>query len=148
MKIVLLHTQGNWGYCSSECPMEEGCQCIFPFKDYGRTYNACTLDTSSNGKPWCSVKVDDQGNHISGFWSACSLECPVEEGCPCHFPFKWKGIRHDACTMHDTPNGKPWCALEVNHRGEATESWAACSHECPFESKHYWLKSNKKCKLK
>ena len=133
MKIVLLHTQGNWGYCSSECPMEEGCQCIFPFTLYGIKHDACTLQETPNGKPWCSVKVDDQGNHLDGHWSACSSECPVEQGCQCHFPFKWNGIRHDACTVHDTPNGKPWCAIEVDDNGDATDAWAACSEDCPME---------------
>ena len=86
--------------------------------------------------------------HAQGNWGDCSSECPMEEGCPCIFPFKWNGIRHDACTMHDTPNGKPWCAIEVDDQGEATDAWAACSHECPFEKgKGHWLKESIKCEI-
>ena len=43
-------------------------RCKFPFKFLNRTYNACTrtLTEERNGKPWCSTKLDKDGNHIEG----------------------------------------------------------------------------------
>ena len=58
------HNQGNWGDCGSECLIDNTCKCIFPFHFKGKTYKACTMDeTPMKGMPWCSAKVDDQGNH-------------------------------------------------------------------------------------
>ena len=93
---------GKWSSCSSECPIEKGCQCVFPFKIGGITHHACTLHQSPNGEPWCSVEVDEKGEHIPGAWSACSSECPIEEGCQCAFPFLSDGdtAAHNACTLY------------------------------------------------
>ena len=53
--------------------------CIFPFKFDQVTYNSCTYKSASDGKPWCSTKVDKNGSHISkkGFWGHCSINCPI-----------------------------------------------------------------------
>ena len=61
-----------------------GMNCIFPFKYKGVTHNACTKhgieDTEYD--PWCSTKVDNNGDHIEGggYWGDCSEECPNENG--------------------------------------------------------------------
>ena len=124
-------------------------RCIFPFVFGEMTYNACTREVSPaiNGDPWCSTKVDDDGQHISrqGNWGRCSQACPVEEGCNCIFPFTYLGITHNACTMHDslwvTGNQIPWCSKMVDDQGHY---WATCSQECPFEIgiTHVILSSN------
>ena len=135
--------QGNWGECSSECPVEKGgCQCIFPFKFGGITHNACTLHRSQSGEPWCSLRVDDKGRHIPGSWAVCSSECPVEEGCQCVFPFlaPFPGsspftAAHNACTRYKSrqiSNGNPWCANKIDGQGRARD-WFACKQECPIE---------------
>ena len=124
---------GKWSSCSSECPIEKGCQCVFPFKIGGITHHACTLHQSPNGEPWCSVEVDEKGEHIPGAWSACSSECPIEEGCQCAFPFLSDGdtTAHNACTLYmskkvsnmtstllmsnKVSKGKPWWLVNRYH---------------------------------
>ena len=69
--------QGNWGRCSQACPVEEGCNCVFPFRYEGISHNACTYESTLNAS-WCSTKNDDQGNQIDGYWATCSQECPFE----------------------------------------------------------------------
>lgn len=57
--------------------------CQFPFTLRGKTYWACTYDLShiTGYKPWCSTKVDADGNHISGGrnWGICddAQNCPI-----------------------------------------------------------------------
>ena len=36
----------------------------------------------NNDKPWCSTKVNEDGEHVGkqGNWGDCGPECPVEEG--------------------------------------------------------------------
>ena len=57
--------------------------CQFPFTLRNKTYYACTFDYShiTGYKPWCSTKVDRNGNHISGGknWGVCddNRNCPI-----------------------------------------------------------------------
>ena len=56
--------------------------CIFPFVTTNfatfttRVYYDCNVN--QNG-PWCSTKVDENGNHITGRgnWGNCGSECPM-----------------------------------------------------------------------
>ena len=125
--------QGNWGECSSKCPIDKSCKCKFPFIWNGLTHNACTMH-SSPGEPWCSLKVDDKGQHVKGYGTVCSSECPVEEGCLCKFPFTFNGLTHNACTMHSSHSGKPWCSLKVDDKGQHVKGYGpTCSKGCPVE---------------
>ena len=56
--------------------------CVFPFDFRENTYYSCTTTAAKDGVPWCSIKVDNNGNHIGskGLWGHCSSECPVEPG--------------------------------------------------------------------
>ena len=57
--------------------------CIFPFKFKDKPHYACILNPSPENKPWCSTKVDDQGNHIGGQgnWGNCDgSKCPMPDG--------------------------------------------------------------------
>ena len=126
--------QGNWGECSSKCPIDKSCKCKFPFIVNGLTHNACTMHGSQMGKPWCSLKVDDKGQHVKGYGPTCSKGCPVEEGCRCVFPFVWASSAHSACTLDHSPNGVPWCAINVDDHGLVTH-WSNCNQECPLEEK-------------
>ena len=61
----------------------KGVSCVFPFSLRGKIYSSCTYDYShiTKYKPWCSTKVDQNGNHISagGNWGICadSINCPI-----------------------------------------------------------------------
>ena len=54
--------------------------CIFPFVYLGVTYHTCTDVNDPNSKPWCSTKVDDNGNHVSpgGYFGHCGQDCDQE----------------------------------------------------------------------
>merc|ERR1712106_117195 len=64
------------------CTTEEGTACQFPFTIGAKTYTSCTIDNDT--KPWCSTKVDGNGNHISSnsVWGYCTEDCPSDEGFP------------------------------------------------------------------
>ena len=50
--------------------------CIFPFKYYGVTFKSCTLSWSeSETEAWCSTKVDESGEYISGHEGYCEPAC-------------------------------------------------------------------------
>ena len=55
--------------------------CIFPFKYSGQTLTECTILRDPEDKPWCSTKVDDEGNHETsgGFWGHCGEECDLTQ---------------------------------------------------------------------
>ena len=55
------------GNCMTVAGPSSGVECIFPFIFSGITHTACTLHGALPGdKPWCSTKVDGNGNHIGG----------------------------------------------------------------------------------
>lgn len=61
--------------------------CVFPFKFEGKTYDGCTYHISKNGerdpKPWCSTKIDSNGEHVKSsrkggkHFGHCSKNCPM-----------------------------------------------------------------------
>ena len=63
-----------------------GSACAFPFRYQGKEYRGCTVADANDGKQWCSIKTDDNGNHIGGqgLWGHCptprSNSCPVDLG--------------------------------------------------------------------
>ena len=54
--------------------------CQLPFTYKGKTYSTCTYEESFDGRPWCSVKVDDMGHHVEneGNWGYCNDFCPID----------------------------------------------------------------------
>ena len=55
--------------------------CVFPFKYKEKEYSSCTYDDAVDGRPWCSVKIDDLGDHATGVsdqWGHCNAACSVE----------------------------------------------------------------------
>jgi hypothetical protein len=64
------------------CRTEAGKACQFPFSVASKIYTSCTMDYDT--KPWCSTKVDGDGNHISASdeWGYCTDDCPADEGFP------------------------------------------------------------------
>eukprot|EP00095_Tigriopus_kingsejongensis_P002459 maker-scaffold1402_size43054-snap-gene-0.7 protein:Tk02459 transcript:maker-scaffold1402_size43054-snap-gene-0.7-mRNA-1 annotation:"hemolymph proteinase 24" len=106
---VHLPGQGRWGHCDKElCPksfltkirsepsndrdQEGSCiavtednseeVCVFPFQYNGKVYNGCTAEGDPEGHPWCSLRTDEDGVHISGNWGHCTDNClgrdPIE----------------------------------------------------------------------
>ena len=73
----------QYPHISIECKPKEGPGsgglCIFPFKYHGTSQNGCIWEDAAPGKPWCSTKVDKQGNHVEneGNWGICGEECSI-----------------------------------------------------------------------
>ena len=64
-----------------------GQKCLFPFTLNNITYRSCTYDYSyiTFAKPWCSTKVDLDGNHVKGRNADGSRNwgiCDDRENCP------------------------------------------------------------------
>ena len=80
---------GRWGDCrlpgcpvlaAPPCTTVTNASCVFPFRYRGRSYHACTRDYSSNGQPWCAVRVDGAGRVVEGGWADCRGGCPLQGG--------------------------------------------------------------------
>jgi len=57
-------------------------QCIFPFalqSDPSFSYNECTSKHISDGRYWCSTKIDKNGIHEKGHWGYCSSNCSIPD---------------------------------------------------------------------
>ena len=54
-------------------------RCILPFKFNGVTHQKCPTDPEDKTKHWCSTKVDQNGQHISGIgaYGNCGPNCPL-----------------------------------------------------------------------
>ena len=73
-----VYIEGNWGVCSPECPVEDGCwatdrrNCAFPFEYEGRNYDKCTWDYAfigrRTGRAWCHTR-EEAGD--------CGEGCPI-----------------------------------------------------------------------
>ena len=50
----------------------------------------------------------------------------TEEGDPCIFPFKWKGVQYQNCTLAGDSE-KTWCSTANDDNGEVISgSWGDC----------------------
>lgn len=68
------------GVCTTISGPSEGLPCVFPFKFQEFTFEGCTTITDPEKRPWCSTKVDDAMNHITGegHWAHCDPStCPI-----------------------------------------------------------------------
>ncbi|XP_040574629.1 72 kDa type IV collagenase [Lepeophtheirus salmonis] len=72
-----------WEYCNSVCNVAatadpaachtlENQKCIFPFKYYGVTYNACT-GVDNGGTLWCATTLNSDGEAVG--WGNCKSSC-------------------------------------------------------------------------
>ena len=54
-------------------------RCVLPFKFNGVTHQKCPTDPEDKTKHWCSTKVDQNGQHISGIgaYGNCGPNCPL-----------------------------------------------------------------------
>ena len=102
-------------------------KCQFPFVFKNHTYYGCTKQDSSNGKAWCSTRINPTSNeHITGqeLFGDCDSSCPMNEyqviekasnlQKPCQFPFVFKKYTYHGCTKdYAGENGKAWCSTKV-----------------------------------
>ena len=57
-----------------------GVQCKFPFTHKGVIYNGCPTHPKDKNQRWCSIKIDEFGNHVpdeSDNYEICDKLCPV-----------------------------------------------------------------------
>merc|ERR1712165_379819 len=66
--------------CSTIGGPGQGKPCVFPFRFGGTLRSSCITDLDPEGKFWCSTRVDEGGNHVTGTgeWGHCSASCPRE----------------------------------------------------------------------
>ena len=85
--------KGNWGYCRDICletigqnclttedsPMKDQ-PCAFPFIYKGQKYFECTSVEDPDNRSWCSIKTDENENHVKGknTWGYCQENCHLE----------------------------------------------------------------------
>jgi len=65
---------------SGVCITEQGTECVFPFKARGTSFSTCTYEGGFT-KPWCSTKVDTNGDTVLGNWGDCPTNdpnCPID----------------------------------------------------------------------
>ena len=60
-------------YTTADSPTNPNQPCILPFKFNGRLIEECLVDR--DGEKWCSTKVDEFQEHVSGNWGYCSTSC-------------------------------------------------------------------------
>ena len=102
------------------CTTESGETCQFPFTIdiLNKTYTSCTVDNDEDwygmaGRPWCSTKVDADGNAILGIeaWGYCATDCPSDAGYPatgtgpaCQVQTTGKGFPESCAAQHAKTN--------------------------------------------
>merc|ERR1712200_324830 len=106
------------------CETVTGKSCQSPFKYRGKTYNECTYDRTTNGKPWCAYETRRNGDALAGKWEDCDTSvCTVRDACTtssgpdagntCMFPFTHNGVTYNSCarwTWQGTNYGKYGCS--------------------------------------
>ena len=89
--------------CVTVAGPSTGMKCMLPFKFDEFTFNACPSDPSPTGKPWCSTKVDDNGEHVYGgpHWGECSSDCPTENERTMSISYNETGMFISAISFHN-----------------------------------------------
>ena len=105
--------------CCPVCAKAEDEVCGGPWNIEGR----CAYDLK------CLVKC----SCVAGYKATPQSEPDFQ---PCVFPFKYNGQTYDECTTAESENGKPWCALKVDRRGEVVPNqWGDCElYNCPYNN--------------
>ena len=120
-------------------------ECVFPFRYNGKTYRECTIDQDPDGRRWCSVQVDINGNHVTNRrkWGHCNgRKCPTTgtrttcitngsgkapAGSLCVFPFKFRSRTFHSCTREFDSRNRPWCSTKIDSRGKhVLGNWGHC----------------------
>ena len=81
--LLLLHLAFSQK-SSHNCTDIKNQPCIFPFKFDGREFHRCTTHKSVNGKAWCALEVDKDGNaqcHKRGKCEDCNSSNNSSSNC-------------------------------------------------------------------
>ena len=86
-----------------------------------------------NGSTFFTATEDSTSDPILGY--LCEAK-PLKDknNIYCHLPFYYNGIRYTSCSLEPVPgfnpNGKPWCAIEVDSDQNAVPGkWIMCEDE-------------------
>ena len=90
---------------------------------------------------WCATDVDGYGEYNGNFgWCSSSCAAPQQNddhiSCDqCQFPFKYKGVEYNECTMEDESD--LWCATKVDGNGDynGDENFGWCKSTCTSEER-------------
>jgi len=80
----------------------------------------------------CQRLSSDSGNQ--GREETCITTSGASANKPCIFPFKYRGVQYNRCTLVDSPDNKAWCSTLVDSRGHhvgGQGKWGNCGPACP-----------------
>ncbi|XP_059099366.1 phenoloxidase-activating factor 3-like isoform X1 [Tigriopus californicus] len=155
--IIVLVMNLSLSWACSTLPTPNGTPtplpCVFPFKYRGLKFDKCTPEFDQNKKPWCSVKVNSEGDHLSGagLWGHCDLTTCQDESLrrqnnsevenvscktlavnsptvqDCVFPFTFEGIVFHTCTSIFDRDDRLWCSIKTDNSGNhISGNWDYC----------------------
>ncbi|XP_069461690.1 seminal plasma protein pB1-like [Ambystoma mexicanum] len=96
--------------------------CVFPFIYRGVTYHDCTMDGWNEKKYWCATTSSYDRDHR---WIVCNYVPPPKTSCV--FPFIYRGVSYDTCTMDGWSEKKYWCATTSNYDKDPNHRWIVCN---------------------
>jgi len=116
------------------------CSNTFPCRrsnEAGQTF--CCEATFRNRFPSCrkvkNCKVLQSGSANQVAQESCKTTSGASVNKPCIFPFKYRGVEYNRCTLVDSsPDNKAWCSTEVDSTGNhvgGQGKWGNCGPACP-----------------
>ena len=93
----------------------------------------------TDGKYWDNINF----KHFSPLRPSGPAQCETIAGDQCLFPFTYQGRTYYSCTVEDSDNGSPWCAVQVRpgpRRTVMPGKWDDCSPDCPgYDLSGFWI---------
>jgi len=123
-------TNAGWS-CSNTFPCQRS-------NEAGQTF--CCEATFRNRFPSCrrvkNCKVLQSGSANQVAQESCKTTSGASVNKPCVFPFKYRGVEYNRCTLVDSShtNNKAWCSTEVDSNGNhvgGQGKWGNCGPACP-----------------
>ena len=62
--------------------------------------------------------------------------CLDTKGSKCIFPFTYRGVTHQKCTIQDNP--QPYCSVKNDENGNILLAGLCSSKDCPYEDSKYF----------
>ena len=104
--------KGKWGICNPKCPLPLSFP-FFPFTGIKHHTGAVTVPHK------------------------CFTIAGHDPLAPCIFPFIYRGILHNTCSLIDSKPGVPWCPTKIDNQRHAVVGngkWGICDPRCPMPS--------------